>query len=181
MAAHQAPPSLGFSRQEHWSGLPSPSPMHESEKWKWSHSVVSDSSRPRGLCRSLLRFMSTELAMLSNHLILSHPLLLLSSFSPWILQARTLERVPSPSVGHVLSEPFTMIRPSWVALQGKAHWVMQAPSPQQGCNPWRGVTFWKRLNLRDSKKIGGFRGLRVGEGLNRYSTGFFFFFFCCCM
>ena len=32
--AHQAPPSLGFSRQEHWSGLPFPSPMHESEKWK---------------------------------------------------------------------------------------------------------------------------------------------------
>ena len=31
-AAHQALPSLGFSRQEHWSGLPSPSPMHESEK-----------------------------------------------------------------------------------------------------------------------------------------------------
>ena len=24
--------SLGFSRQEHWSGLPFPSPMHESEK-----------------------------------------------------------------------------------------------------------------------------------------------------
>ena len=31
-AAHQAPPSLGLSRQEHWSGLPFPSPMHESEK-----------------------------------------------------------------------------------------------------------------------------------------------------
>ena len=42
-AAHQAPLSLGFSRQEHWSGLPLPSPMHESEKWKWSRSVVSDS------------------------------------------------------------------------------------------------------------------------------------------
>ena len=42
-AAHQAPPSLGFSRQEHWSGLPFPSPMHESEMWKTSHSVVSDS------------------------------------------------------------------------------------------------------------------------------------------
>ena len=25
--AHQAPPSLGFSRQEHWSGLPFPSPI----------------------------------------------------------------------------------------------------------------------------------------------------------
>ena len=47
--AHQAPPSLGFSRQEHWSGLPFPSPMHENEKWKWSCSVVSDSSRPHGL------------------------------------------------------------------------------------------------------------------------------------
>ena len=31
-AAHQAPLSLGFSRQEHWSELPFPSPMHESEK-----------------------------------------------------------------------------------------------------------------------------------------------------
>ena len=49
MAAHQALSSLGFSRQEHWSGLPFPSPMHENEKWKWSRSVVSDSSRPHGL------------------------------------------------------------------------------------------------------------------------------------
>ena len=31
MAAHRAPPSLGFSRQEHWSGLPFPSPVRESE------------------------------------------------------------------------------------------------------------------------------------------------------
>ena len=48
-AAHQALPSLGFSRQEHWSGLLFPSPMHESAKWKWSRSVMSDSSWPRGL------------------------------------------------------------------------------------------------------------------------------------
>ena len=27
-AAHQAPLSLGFSRQEHWGGVPFPSPMH---------------------------------------------------------------------------------------------------------------------------------------------------------
>ena len=32
MAARQAPPSLRFSRQECWSGLPFPSPVHESEK-----------------------------------------------------------------------------------------------------------------------------------------------------
>jgi len=31
-AAHQALPTLGFSRQKHWSGLPFPSPILESEK-----------------------------------------------------------------------------------------------------------------------------------------------------
>ena len=65
-AAHQDPPSLGFSRQEHWSGLPFPSPMHESKKWKWSHSVMFDSSRPHGLQPTRL-------------------------LRPWIFQARVLE------------------------------------------------------------------------------------------
>ena len=27
-AAYQAPPSMGFSRQEYWSGVPLPSPIH---------------------------------------------------------------------------------------------------------------------------------------------------------
>ena len=44
-AAHQAPPSLGFSRQEHWSGLPFPSQMMHSYicdyrnrlTWTWTH------------------------------------------------------------------------------------------------------------------------------------------------
>ena len=53
-AAHQAPPSLGFSTQEHWNGLSFPSPMHESEKWKWSHSVMSDPQQPHGLQLSRL-------------------------------------------------------------------------------------------------------------------------------
>ena len=35
--------------QASWSGLPFPSPMHESEKSKWSRTVVSDSSRLHGL------------------------------------------------------------------------------------------------------------------------------------
>ena len=48
MEAHQAPPPLGFSRQEHWSGLPFPSPMHESA------------------LREAQRRLSTEELMLSN-------------------------------------------------------------------------------------------------------------------
>ena len=34
MTAHQAPSSLGFSRQEHWSGLPFPSPSGPITPWK---------------------------------------------------------------------------------------------------------------------------------------------------
>ena len=108
-AAHQAPPSLGFSRQEYWSGLPFPSPIRESEKWKRSRSVVSDSSRPHGLqptrllhpwdfpgkstgvgcycllwLLSLLKLISVKLVMPSNHLILCHPLVLPPSIFPSI-------------------------------------------------------------------------------------------------
>ena len=33
-AAYQAPPSMGFSRQEYWSGLPLPSPMQKRHRCK---------------------------------------------------------------------------------------------------------------------------------------------------
>ena len=33
-AAHQAPPSMGFSKQEYWSGVPLPSPLWQSRKHK---------------------------------------------------------------------------------------------------------------------------------------------------
>ena len=33
--AHQAPPSMGFSRQEYWSGVPSPSPVGNRELGKF--------------------------------------------------------------------------------------------------------------------------------------------------
>ena len=65
-AAHQAPPSLGFSRQEHWSGLLFPSPMHGREKWKWSHSVVSNSLRPHGLQHTRLPCSSPSPRACSN-------------------------------------------------------------------------------------------------------------------
>ena len=33
-AAFQAPPSMGFSRQEYWSGVPLPSPVKKAEHWR---------------------------------------------------------------------------------------------------------------------------------------------------
>ena len=47
-------PVPGILQQEHWSGLPFPSPMHESEKWKWSRSVMADPQQPHGLGPSRL-------------------------------------------------------------------------------------------------------------------------------
>ena len=38
-AAHQTPPSMGFSRQEYWSGLPLPSPL---EKLVWTKCIFSN-------------------------------------------------------------------------------------------------------------------------------------------
>ena len=55
-----------------------------------------------------------------------------------VLQARILGLFSiSYSSGHLLSEFLTMTHPSWVVLHDMAHWVMQAPLPQQGCNLWR--------------------------------------------
>ena len=45
MAAHQAPPSLGFSRQEHWSGLPLPSPIDAINNIKPFDVIESDEGK----------------------------------------------------------------------------------------------------------------------------------------
>ena len=42
-------PIPGILQARTWSGFPFPSPKHESKKWKWSCSVVSDSSQRHGL------------------------------------------------------------------------------------------------------------------------------------
>ena len=58
-AAFQAPPSMGFSRQEYWSGVPLPSPNNHCTNWNvflqikfkgweryssWSHSLIQAST-----------------------------------------------------------------------------------------------------------------------------------------
>ena len=49
-AAYQAPLSMGFSRQEYWSGLPLPSPINaywnKLDQWFWIRGPVDLSQRP---------------------------------------------------------------------------------------------------------------------------------------
>ena len=123
-AAHQAPPSLGFSRQEHWSGLPFPSPMHESEKWKWSRSVLSDSSWPHGLQPTrLLRpwdFPGKSTGVGCHCLLRKHGRIagktvifllrdskMLQAYSVQILLDVTLEVIPSVPLQNHLTFQFT--------------------------------------------------------------------------
>ena len=60
-AAHQAPPSLGFSRQEHWSGLPFPSPRVIIELFKdvrrWPHKFISHRHSERYMLWTLPRWV----------------------------------------------------------------------------------------------------------------------------
>ena len=82
-------PFPGFSRKEHWSGLPFPSPKHKSEKWKWSRSVVPWTTACQASLSitnswSLLKLLSIESVMIFNHLILCCPLLLPPSIFPSI-------------------------------------------------------------------------------------------------
>ena len=91
MAAHQAPPSLGFSRQEHWSWLPFPSPMHESERWKWSRSFVSNSSWPHGLQPTRLLHPCDSPGKSTG--VGCHCLLRQGLFTSWQIDGETMETV----------------------------------------------------------------------------------------
>ena len=41
LVAYQAPPSMGFSRQEYWSRVPSPSPKASLEPLQFDHKILS--------------------------------------------------------------------------------------------------------------------------------------------
>ena len=92
--ARQAPLSMGFSRQEHWTGLPCPFPLRMEVQFSsvaQSCPILCDSMNrsPPGLPvhHQLLEFTQThvhESVMPSSHLILCCPLLLLPPIPPSI-------------------------------------------------------------------------------------------------
>ena len=94
MSAHQAPPSLGFSRQKHWSELPFPSlsSVHFSSVQSLSHVRLFETpwiaayqaSLSITNSRSFLKLMPIDSVVPSSHLILCRPLLLLPSIPPSI-------------------------------------------------------------------------------------------------
>ena len=94
--AYQAPPPMGFPRQEYWSGLPLPSTNLLSVQFSSVQSLshvglfatpliaAHQASLSITNSRSLLKLMSIKSVMPSSHLILCHPLLLLPPTPPRI-------------------------------------------------------------------------------------------------
>ena len=97
-AAHEAPPSLGFSGQEHWSGLPFPSPAHESE----SESEVAQS------CPALsdsMDWCTWGYSKLRTQFCFKLELLTTSQESAWAPRVRWLIRGCSHPVFHLSINP----------------------------------------------------------------------------
>ena len=82
IAAYQAPPSMGFPRQEYWSGVPLPSPvlsLSRVQLFVTPRTAAHQASLSFTISQSLLKLMSIKSVMPSDHLILCYTLLLLPS------------------------------------------------------------------------------------------------------
>ena len=124
-AAYQAPPSMGFSRQEYWSGSPLPSlnslafsliysPTITSihDYWK-NHSMIigSFSSKVMSLFFNLLSTLVIVFLPRSKHLWISW----LQSPSAVILEPKKIKSVTvSPSICHEVMGPDAMILAFWM-------------------------------------------------------------------
>ena len=173
MTAHQAPPSLGFSRQEHWSGLPFPSPMHESEKWKWSRLVVSDPQRSHGLqpsrllcpwgfpgkstgvgCHRLLRGYKTSPNKCERIVVQGSLVYILVSLAHLVLKTLNLKS----SKSHCLLEFVTglcYLRHRQCNSPSQAQVSRTPPVKSLACfsSPWKVISQGQeRLNKEDSRK-----------------------------
>ena len=127
---------MGFLRQEYWCGLPFPPPASYFFCCSVAQSCPALCNPWTAACQaflsftispSLVKLMSTESVMPTNHLILCHPLLLLPSVFPSI-------RVFSIEVHHVakvlakasasasvlpmnIQDLFPLVSTGWISLQ----------------------------------------------------------------
>ena len=124
-AAHQAPPSLGFSRQEHWSGLPLPvtcshqlsnSLKDTDQGLKWSEVAQS--------CPTLCDPMDCSLPGSSVHEVFQSRILqwVAISFSRGSSRPRDRTRV-----SHIIGRRFTV----WATLKHSLKLFLQEANPHQ--------------------------------------------------
>ena len=119
-------PIPGILQARTWSGLPFPSPMHESEKWKWSRSVVPYSSQPHGL--QLTRLLRPWNFPGKSTGVGCHCLLRTDYTVHGILQARMLEWVAFP-YSRGSSQPRDQTQVSRIAGRFFTSWATREAYP----------------------------------------------------
>ena len=121
-AARQAPLSMGFSRQQYWSGLPFPSPMHESEKSVIpscpTHSDPMDCSLPGSSTHGIFQARVLEWGAIASHVqFFATPWTVAcrAPLSMGILQARILDWLPCPPPGDLPNAGVESMSPALLA------------------------------------------------------------------
>ena len=122
--AYQAPRSMGFSRQEYWSGLPFPSPgdLPNPGIEPGSPALQTDALPSEPKCSyilyQLLLFSCSVVSALCNFMGCSPP----ASTALWIFQARILEWV-AISFPEGPSQPRDQTRVSCIGRRILYHWA----------------------------------------------------------
>ena len=95
--AYQVPPSMGFSRQEYWSGLPFPSP-------DLPHPGIEPRSPAAQTVKRLLTTQETRVQSLGREDLLEKEMATHSSILawkiPWMVEPGRLQSMGSQRVGH---------------------------------------------------------------------------------
>ena len=74
-AAYQAPPSMGFSRQEYWSGVPLQQDVYEKNYKSLIKEIKKELNKCRDISRSSIgRFKLSRCLFLFSHLVVSNSL-----------------------------------------------------------------------------------------------------------
>ena len=107
--AHQAPLSMGFSRQEHWSGVPFPSPGDLPDPWiePRSPTLQADAllSEPPGKQKDLsgntatkcnvvfwVEFKNRKTTLKSKEIQIKHGLQLITIYQHWFINVTNVPR-----------------------------------------------------------------------------------------
>ena len=151
---HQAPSSMGFSRQEYWSGLPFPSPgdLPNPGTKPRSSALQADAltSEPPGYTRIFIHLSNQEYIWSPHWGLLEGTTLKEWLISPVWQEVCWLKKMHNLILeNYVLVSGYTGLKPSSSQSYG-------FPSSMYGCESWT-------INKAECQRIDAFKSCGVGE------------------
>jgi len=96
-SAYHAPPSMGFSRQEYWSGVPSPSPIGYPFQCSWASLVAQMVKNPPSMAET---WFNPWIGKIPRRKAWQSVPVFLPGESPWIAETGRLPSMGWERVGH---------------------------------------------------------------------------------